>query len=44
LINLDLTVSEIAYRLNFSDNSYFTKFFRKETGMTPEDFRKTPVV
>lgn len=42
LINLDLTVSEIAYKLNFSDNSYFTKFFRKETGMTPEDFRKSP--
>ncbi len=42
LINLDLTVSEIAYKLNFNDNSYFTKFFRKETGMTPEDFRKSP--
>ncbi|GGM88720.1 AraC family transcriptional regulator [Dyadobacter beijingensis] len=44
LINLDLTVSEIAYRLNFNDNSYFTKFFRKETGMTPEDFRKSPAI
>ena len=27
LINLDLTIAEIAYGLNFSDNSYFTKFF-----------------
>ncbi|SDH21682.1 AraC-type DNA-binding protein [Dyadobacter soli] len=44
LINLDLTVSEIAYKLNFNDNSYFTKFFRKETGMTPEDFRKSPAL
>lgn len=44
LINLDLTVSEIAYKLNFNDNSYFTRFFRKETGMTPEDFRKSPAV
>lgn len=44
LINLDLTVSEIAYKLNFNDNSYFTKFFRKETGLTPEDFRKSPAV
>ncbi|ACT91657.1 AraC family transcriptional regulator [Dyadobacter fermentans] len=44
LINLDLTVSQIAYKLNFSDNSYFTKFFRKETGMTPEDFRKSPAI
>ncbi|WAC14538.1 helix-turn-helix domain-containing protein [Dyadobacter pollutisoli] len=40
LVNLDLTVSEIAYQLNFSDNSYFTKFFKKEAGMTPEEFRK----
>lgn len=40
LINVDLTVSEIAYKLNFNDNSYFTKFFRKETGITPEEFRK----
>ena len=39
LINLDYTVSEIAYKLNFSDNSYFTRFFKKETGMTPEIFR-----
>jgi AraC family transcriptional activator of pobA len=44
LINLDLTVSEIAYKLNFNDNSYFTRFFRKETGTTPEDFRKSPAV
>jgi AraC-like DNA-binding protein len=40
LINMDLTVAEVAYKLNFNDNSYFTKFFRKETGITPEDFRK----
>jgi AraC-like DNA-binding protein len=39
LINLELTVSEIAYKLNFSDNSYFSRFFKKETGMTPEVFR-----
>ncbi|HTD99152.1 MAG TPA: helix-turn-helix transcriptional regulator [Mucilaginibacter sp.] len=40
LINLDLTVSEIADSLNFSDNSYFTKFFKKYTGVTPDEFRK----
>lgn len=40
LINLDLSVAEIGYRLNFSDNSYFTKFFKKYTGSTPEEFRK----
>lgn len=41
LINRDLTIAEISYQLNFSDNSYFTKFFKKYTGITPEEFRKT---
>ncbi|WP_423148843.1 AraC family transcriptional regulator [Rubrolithibacter danxiaensis] len=40
LINADLSISQIAFKLNFKDNSYFTKFFRKQTGITPEEFRK----
>ena len=40
LVNMDVSVSEIAYKLNFNDNSYFTKFFKKEVGMTPDAFRK----
>jgi AraC family transcriptional activator of pobA len=40
LVNLQLSVTEIANRLNFDDNSYFTKFFKKQTGLTPEEFRK----
>ncbi|MDR3680236.1 MAG: helix-turn-helix transcriptional regulator [Flavipsychrobacter sp.] len=40
LVNADLQVAEIASQLNFPDNSYFTKFFRKYTGSTPENFRK----
>lgn len=36
----DKTVSEIAYDLNFQDNSYFTKFFKKWTNTTPKAFRK----
>ncbi|MDB5154224.1 MAG: helix-turn-helix protein [Mucilaginibacter sp.] len=40
LINLNLTIAEIGYQLNFTDNSYFTKFFKKYTGLTPEEFRK----
>lgn len=40
LINNDMTVLEIANHLNFADNSYFTKFFKKLEGITPEEFRK----
>lgn len=39
MINLDLSISEIAYELNFRDNSYFSKFFKKYAGITPEEFR-----
>jgi len=41
LTNADMTVTEIAYDLNFQDNSYFNRFFKKNVGMTPDEFRKT---
>ncbi|MGN0019786.1 MAG: helix-turn-helix domain-containing protein [Sphingobacterium hotanense] len=41
LILPDWTISQVAYELQFSDNSYFTKFFKKVAGMTPEEFRKS---
>jgi AraC family transcriptional activator of pobA len=40
LINFSLTVTEIAYELNFEDNSYFCKFFKKQAGISPDGFRK----
>lgn len=40
LVNADMQVTEIAQQLSFPDNSYFTKFFKKYTGSTPEEFRK----
>jgi AraC-like DNA-binding protein len=40
LVNMNMNISEIAYELNFTDNSYFTKFFKKYTHLTPEEFRK----
>jgi AraC family transcriptional regulator, transcriptional activator of pobA len=33
-------IHEIAYDLSFSDPSHFTRFFRKQTGMTPQAFRE----
>lgn len=40
LVNARMSISEIAAELDFTDNSYFTKFFRKYEGVTPEQFRK----
>jgi AraC family transcriptional activator of pobA len=39
LVHSNLGVSEIASQMNFIDQSYFTKFFKKETGTTPMAYR-----
>lgn len=39
LIHTDLNVSEIANLLNFEDQSYFSKFFKRETQLTPIQYR-----
>jgi AraC family transcriptional regulator len=36
-----LSLADIAYMLNFSDQSHFTNSFKKMYGMTPREFRKT---
>src|SRR5690606_27633371 len=40
LVNQDLSIAEISNELNFNDNSYFTRFFKKQIGLTPEEFRR----
>jgi len=37
----DMSIKEIVYRLNFTDQPTFTKFFKAHTGMTPAQFRKS---
>ena len=39
LVFTSQAIHEIAYDLSFSDPSHFTRFFRKQTGMTPQAFR-----
>lgn len=34
-----LSVTEIAEQLNFADQSYLTRFFKKNTGLSPKEFR-----
>jgi AraC-like DNA-binding protein len=40
LIYTGLTVAEIAYGLGFADPAYFTRFFAREAGETPGEFRR----
>uniref|UniRef100_UPI0025CC9E14 helix-turn-helix domain-containing protein n=1 Tax=uncultured Stenotrophomonas sp. TaxID=165438 RepID=UPI0025CC9E14 len=39
LIFGDLSVEQIAFSLGFTDAAYFTRFFRKEVGQAPSQFR-----
>ena len=40
LAHTQLPVAQVAYQLNFTDNSYFGRYFKKYTGLTPEAFRQ----
>ena len=40
LLDSDLTVSEIAYRVGFTSPSYFTKCFKDEYGTVPGEARE----
>ncbi|TGL88806.1 AraC family transcriptional regulator [Leptospira congkakensis] len=40
LEHTDERISDIALQLNFQDSAYFTRFFKKKTGLSPSEFRK----
>lgn len=41
IANTSLTMSEIAYSLGFQYPQHFGRLFKKSTGMTPNEYRKT---
>lgn len=41
LKSTELTIQEIAYSLNFPDISFFGKYFKRYTGMSPKKYRNT---
>ncbi|GIP04800.1 hypothetical protein J28TS4_32070 [Paenibacillus lautus] len=40
LLTTELTISEISASVGYSDQSYFTKVFKKQTGISPSQFRR----
>ncbi|MEU7282863.1 AraC family transcriptional regulator [Streptomyces sp. NPDC045431] len=40
LARTDLTVRQVALRVGMADPAYFCRFFRRETGVSPGDFRR----
>jgi AraC family transcriptional activator of pobA len=39
LVYTSMTVSVVSYSLGFADPAYFTRFFKRQTGMSPKEFR-----
>jgi AraC family transcriptional regulator, transcriptional activator of pobA len=42
LLYTDESVARVGASLGFEDPSYFSRFFRRETGQTPKEFRNVP--
>ena len=40
LVYTEKNIAGVAYHLGFADPSYFARFFKRETGMTPAEYRK----
>lgn len=39
LLNTNFSINKIGYNLGFNDDSYFVKYFKKHTNISPLDFR-----
>jgi len=43
LADPSMSIDEVAEKLGFSYSNHFSRLFRRETGMTPSEFRKNPL-
>jgi AraC family transcriptional activator of pobA len=44
LVYTNLTIKTVAETLGFSDPAYFTRFFKRQAGLSPKEFRQQLVV
>ena len=44
LVYTNLTIKTVAEMLGFADPAYFTRFFKRQTGLSPKEFRQQLVV
>ncbi|SES23772.1 helix-turn-helix domain-containing protein [Pedobacter rhizosphaerae] len=40
----DITSKELSWKLGFETDSYFSRFFKKYTGLTPKEFQKNSIL
>ncbi|UAB86127.1 helix-turn-helix domain-containing protein [Zunongwangia sp. SCSIO 43204] len=41
IIHSENTIKEISFNLKFKDRSYFSRFFKQHSGMTPQEFQES---
>jgi len=41
LLNTDKSITEIAFEVGFSSNSYFSRIFRRQVGQSPDEYRRS---
>jgi AraC family transcriptional activator of pobA len=44
LVYTNLTIKTVAETLGFSDPAYFTRFFKRQAGLSPKEFRQQLMV
>lgn len=44
LLLSEMNIKEIAYNLGFTDEFYFSRFFKKHTGISPKEYRKKNMI
>lgn len=44
LINTQMPIKEIAYEFNFSNQSFFGKYFKRNKGISPGEYRKATTI